>query len=232
MLAPSERTPDLAGWTIVFDLDGTLVETAPDLLEALNHTLSGELSSPVKLDAIRPMIGHGARAMLEHALVAEGIAHDDAGLDARLRRFLAYYEANIAEHSRPFEGVEVALARLIERGARLSVCTNKTQALSERLLGALGLDTLFSAIVGADVIPRRKPDAGHVHAAIIRAGGSASRAIMIGDSRTDERAARNAGLAFIFVPFGYEAESASAMAADAILEDYSRLDALIATLIS
>ncbi|MEH6743366.1 HAD family hydrolase [Hyphomonas sp.] len=220
------------GWTIVFDLDGTLVNTAPDLLEALNHVLTQADFAPVTLDTIETMIGQGARAMIVQGLLAHGVTPSDSDLDAFLEQFLDYYAANIADHSHAFEGAVEALTGLADRGAILAVCTNKKQSLTDQLLAELGLANHFAAIVGADSVPSRKPDGDHILRTIQAAGGSAERALMVGDSRTDERAARNAGLPFIFVPFGYEEESSEQLKPDIVLEHYSGLIAVLENWIS
>lgn len=220
------------GWTVVFDLDGTLVNTAPDLLEALNHVLEHAGHAPVALDTIATMIGHGARAMIVKGLLAHGVTASEADLDALLDRFLVYYAANIADHSHAFDGAVEALAALLERGATLAVCTNKTQVLTDQLLGALDLSGHFAAIVGADSVPSRKPDGDHIVRTVQAAGGSVDRAVMVGDSRTDERAARNAGLPFIFVPFGYEEESPEQLKPDFVLEHYSGLMSVLEEVVS
>jgi phosphoglycolate phosphatase len=213
----------LNGWTIVFDLDGTLVNTAPDLLDALNHVLTHADLSPVTLDTIETMIGRGARAMIVQGLQTHGITPSDADLDAFFDQFIAYYADHLADNSHPFEEAVPALEALAAKGAILAVCTNKTQALTDRLLQALGLSHHFAAIVGADSVPRRKPDGDHILRTVRAAGGEPARTVMIGDSRTDERAARNAGLPFIFVPFGYEEESPDQLKPDVVLTHYSEL---------
>jgi phosphoglycolate phosphatase len=211
------------GWTIVFDLDGTLVNTAPDLLEALNHVLIEAGLQPVGLQTIATMIGHGAKAMIIKGMAAQGVEPESHRMDGLFNQFLAYYEANIAVGSRPFENTIAALDTLAAAGARLAVCTNKRQSSTDRLLEALGLSDRFAAIVGADSVPDRKPHGDHILLTVDRAGGDRSRAIMVGDSRTDERAARNAGLPFIFVPFGYETETQEEIDADAVVSNYSDL---------
>jgi phosphoglycolate phosphatase len=211
------------GWTILFDLDGTLVDTAPDLLGALNHVLTGMALAPVSLDAVAEMIGHGARAMIETGLKTQGAVLSAAEMDAAFERFIAYYVDHIADHSRPFEGAVEALAALREAGATLTVCTNKRQDLSERLIGALGLSHQFDVIFGADRATNRKPHADHVFETLAAAGGDPARALFVGDSRTDERAARNAGLPFVFVTFGYEAETVEDIAADVAISHYTQL---------
>ena len=211
------------GWTIVFDLDGTLVNTAPDLLDALNHVLIEAGLNPVDLPTISTMIGHGAKAMIVKGMAAQGAEPDADRMDALFDQFLAYYEDHIAVGSRPFENALEALQTLRDEGALLAVCTNKRQRSTNRLLDALQISEKFSAIVGADSVPDRKPHGDHILLTVDRAGGKRSRAIMVGDSRTDERAARNAGLPFIFVPFGYETETVDQIAPDEVVSNYSEL---------
>jgi phosphoglycolate phosphatase len=211
------------GWTIVFDLDGTLVNTAPDLLDALNHVLVEAGLKPVDLPTISTMIGHGAKAMIIKGMAAQGAEPDADRMDALFDQFLAYYEDHIAVGSRPFENALEALQTLRDEGALLAVCTNKRQRSTNRLLDALQISEKFSAIMGADSVPDRKPHGDHILLTVDRAGGKRSRAIMVGDSRTDERAARNAGLPFIFVPFGYETETVDQIAPDEVVSNYSEL---------
>ena len=220
------------GWTIVFDLDGTLVNTAPDLLDALNHVLVEAGLQPVGLETIANMIGHGAKAMIVKGMAAQGVEPESHRLDGLFNQFLAYYEANIAVGSRPFDNTLTALDGLAAAGATLAVCTNKRQSSTNRLLAALEMTDRFAAIVGADSVPDRKPHGDHILLTVDRAGGDRSRAIMVGDSRTDERAARNAGLPFIFVPFGYESETQEEIAADAVVSNYSELVSALLALLS
>lgn len=217
------QTRSFEGWTILFDLDGTLVDTAPDLLGALNHVLTDMSLEPVSLSAVAEMIGHGARAMIETGLKMQGAVVSATDMDAAFERFIAYYVDNIAVGSRPFEGAVAALETLRAEGAALAVCTNKRQDLSVRLIGELGLTGHFDAIFGADRATNRKPHADHVFQTLAEAGGDPARALFVGDSRTDERAARNAGLPFVFVTFGYEAETAEAIAADVTISHYDQL---------
>jgi phosphoglycolate phosphatase len=217
------QTTGFEGWTILFDLDGTLVDTAPDLLGALNHVLTGLSLQPVDLPTIAEMIGHGARAMIETGLRSQGAVLSVTEMDAAFERFIAYYVDHIAVHSRPFEGALDALDVLREAGATLAVCTNKRQDLSETLISALGMLDYFDVIFGADRATARKPDAAHPFETITAASGDPARALFVGDSRTDERAARNAGLPFVFVTFGYEAETVEAIGADVSISHYNQL---------
>ena len=217
------ETGAFEGWTIAFDLDGTLVDTAPDLLGALNHVLGEAGLAPVDLPTIATLIGNGARAMMEKGFGVQGVTLPAAEMDAAFDRFIAYYVENIAVGSRPFDGCPEALDVLLDAGATLCVCTNKRQDLSERLIRELGLTRRFAAILGADRATNRKPHQDHVFEAIAAAGGTPEKALFVGDSRTDERAARNAGLPFLFVTFGYEAEAVEDIAPDSVIGHYSEL---------
>ena len=223
MPADTPTPQPLAGWTIVFDLDGTLVESAPDLLQALNHTLATLDLPPVELADIRTMIGHGAKAMITKGLERDGRSVEAAEMDRLWSIFITYYRANISRDSYVFDGVVPALEQLQGLGATLAVCTNKTQALCDQLLRELDLFDVFESTVGADSVPAKKPDGGHILAAIQQAGGDPARAIMVGDSRTDEKAALNAGLPFLFIPFGYETEAADEIHSAGIVHHYSEL---------
>jgi phosphoglycolate phosphatase len=195
---------DFSDWTLVFDLDGTLVETAPDLHAALNHTLASKNLAPVSLETVRNLIGDGAKAMIRKGLVHHGVHVDEDEVTARLwPTFLDYYRANITRFSTPFEACVDALNDLRMNGAKLAVCTNKSQALAELVLAGLQLDDLFSSVVGGDVLGTKKPDGAHIIETVRRGGGDPARAIMVGDAWTDERAARDARLPFVFVSFGY-----------------------------
>jgi len=189
--------------TIVFDLDGTLVDTAPDLINALNHVLDREGLPQVPLAAARNMIGAGARKLIERGLEVDGrnVSQDDI---ARLTGdFIDHYAANIAAFSRPFDGLEDALDRMASRGCRFAVCTNKLEWLSKRLLDELGLSARFAAICGADTFGVAKPDPAILKQTVARAGGQLGRAIMVGDAGTDVGVARRAGVPVIGVDFGY-----------------------------
>lgn len=162
--------------TIVFDLDGTLVDTAPDLVDATNHALHLVHLAPIPEDELRPWISFGARRMLVEALACHGQHLADDKVDSLLVGFLTYYEANIANRSRPYHGVIEALDTLRDLGARLAVCTNKREALSLRLLETLKLKERFSAVAGRDTFPVCKPHPEHLLGAIRLASGDTSRA--------------------------------------------------------
>ncbi|MBV9529655.1 MAG: phosphoglycolate phosphatase [Bradyrhizobium sp.] len=189
--------------TIVFDLDGTLVDTAPDLIGALNFVLEREGLPPVPLASARNMIGAGARKMIERGLENEGRVVSLQDLTRMTVEFIDYYAAHIADVSRPFEGLENALDELLARGHRLAVCTNKLERLSQRLLGELGLSGRFAAICGADTFGVSKPDPMILRGTVARAGGDPLASIMVGDAGTDIGVARRAGVPVIGVSFGY-----------------------------
>ena len=172
----------LEGATIVFDLDGTLVDTAPDLTNALNDVLTRRGHPAVSAATVRSSVGLGARIMIEEALRRLGATDD---VDRMLAESLVHYEANIASESRPFPGALTALQRLADAGATLAVCTNKREYLSRLLLQALDMEGYFSAVAGRDTFSVAKPDPGHLKGVIALAGGESSRAVMIGDSDID-----------------------------------------------
>src|SRR5215470_4289027 len=189
--------------TIAFDLDGTLVDTAPDLISALNYVLDREGLPQVPLQSARNMIGAGARKLIERGLEAEGRNMTVKDIDRMTAGFIDYYAEHIADASRPFEGLEDALDLLTASGCRLAVCTNKLEWLSKRLLDQLGLSARFAAICGADTFGVSKPDPAILKQTVARAGGELSSAIMVGDAGTDVGAARRAGIPVIGVTFGY-----------------------------
>ena len=200
---------DLSDWTLVFDLDGTLIDTAPDLHAALNYSLAQKGLAPVPLETIRMMIGDGAKAMIRKGLVYHGLEIDETEVETMLwPAFLGHYVAHITDLSRPFETCVETLATLRSYGATLSVCTNKAHRLAEAGLDGLELSDDFASIVGGDALAVKKPDGEHIFEAVRRANGTKERAIMVGDAWTDEKAARNAGLPFVFVSFGYGTLSA------------------------
>ncbi|WP_119417931.1 phosphoglycolate phosphatase [Desertibaculum subflavum] len=215
---------------IVFDLDGTLVESAPDLHGALVHVLEQSGRPTVTLEDVRHMVGDGARAMLERGFAATGGPLGSAELDAAMQLFLRHYGANVARLSHTFEGVEEVLAGLQEAGAALGVCTNKPQALTEALLEELAIDQHFGAVVGGDALPVRKPDPAHLTATLERLGRSGAPAVMVGDSRNDVAAARGAGLPVVLVSFGYTTIPVRELGADIVIDHFADLPAALAEL--
>jgi phosphoglycolate phosphatase len=189
--------------TVVFDLDGTLVDTAPDLINALNFVLRREGLPAVPLKSARNMIGAGARKLLERGLEVDGRHVGPGDLDRMTSDFIDHYAAHIADESRPFEGLEDALDDLSARGCRFAVCTNKLEWLSKLLLDELGLSSRFSAICGADTFGVSKPDPAILQQTVARAGGSLASTVMVGDAGTDVGVARRANVPVVGVDFGY-----------------------------
>jgi phosphoglycolate phosphatase len=189
--------------TIVFDLDGTLVDTAPDLISALNFILDREGLPAVPLASARNMIGAGARKLIERGLELEGRTASVEDITRLTADFIDYYADHIADASRPFDGLERALDDLTARGYRLAVCTNKLEWLSKQLLDALQLSPRFAAICGADTFGVSKPDPAILRQTVARAGGNLAATIMVGDAGTDIGVARRAGVPVIGVTFGY-----------------------------
>ncbi|WP_137045216.1 HAD-IA family hydrolase [Pseudolabrys sp. FHR47] len=216
--------------TIVFDLDGTLVETAPDLVDTLNVVFEREGIPPVPFEEARTFVGHGARAMITRGLNAEGRTVTPQVLDRLFNDFIDYYTAHVADRSYPFPGVIDALDALSERGHRLAVCTNKFEKQSLLLLDALKMTSRFAAIVGQDTFKIAKPDPEVLRRTILAAGGDPAHAIMIGDSETDILTARAAELPVVAVDFGYSAAPVSDYGPDRLISHFEQLSEAIASL--
>lgn len=210
----------------VFDLDGTLVDTAPDLAASLNACLTRAGLAPSGLEEVRPHAGHGARMMLQQAYGRAGHPLLAPEMERQLAVFLAHYEAHIADLSRPLPGVTDALDRLQAGGYILAVCTNKTERLAVKLLQALGLADRFAAICGADTFAGRKPDPRHLLGTITRAGGGA--AFLVGDTATDTDAAIAAAIPSVLVDFGYAPDARARADATVVISDYAMLDLALA----
>jgi phosphoglycolate phosphatase len=188
---------------LVFDLDGTLVDTAGDLVATLNAVLKSEGIAPVPFARARATIGNGGRAMLTAALADAGLAARAERLDRLTAAFMDYYGQHLADTSRPFPGAVEALDRFAAEGWRLAVCTNKLEGPARTLLDKLGAGQRFAVVAGQDTFGVRKPDPRHLTMTIDRAGGSLANAIMIGDSSIDADTARAAGVPMVFASFGY-----------------------------
>lgn len=188
---------------IVFDLDGTLVDTAPDLVGALNFVLQREGLPLVPVASARSMIGAGARKLIERGLELDDRAVSAGDIDRLTQDFITYYKAHIADASRPFDGLFAALDELEDRGFKFAVCTNKLEGLSRLLLDKLDMTRRFAAICGADTFGVSKPDPAILRQTVARAGGDISASIMVGDAGPDVGVARRAGIPVIGVTFGY-----------------------------
>lgn len=217
---------------IVFDLDGTLVDTAPDLISALNFVLEREGVPPLPSQSARNMIGAGARRLIERGLEREGRTVRADEVARMTADFIAYYEAHIAEESRPFDGLEAALDQLSARGFCLAVCTNKLEGLSRRLLDQLGLTARFAAICGADTFGVSKPDPAILRQTVARAGAELSASIMVGDAGTDIGVARRAGVPVIGVSFGYTDVPIAELKPDRLIHHLSELPSAVEQLLS
>lgn len=215
----------------IFDLDGTLVDTAPDLLGAMNAVLAGAGRSTLDPEELRHMVGFGARSLITQAFAATGTAIGETDLPPLVDAFIAHYRTNIAAESRPFPGVERTLAGL-QHTARLGVLTNKPQELADLLLPALKLDRFFAAIHGAGRLSVAKPDAAVFHHVMDELGGADGGAVMIGDSATDVATARAAGVPVILVSYGYTPVPAAELGGDAVTDDFRRIPALARALLA
>jgi phosphoglycolate phosphatase len=212
----------------VFDLDGTLADTAPDLVATLNVILGREGLPALALDEARNMIGHGARVMIERGIEAAGREITPDRLDELYRQFLVHYADHLCVETHLFPGVVAALDDLEEMGFLLAVCTNKVEAHSIALLRALGIADRFAAICGRDTFPYIKPDPRHLTLTIRQAGGTPSEAVMIGDSRTDIVTAQAAGIPVVAVTFGYTDIPLRGLGPDALIEHFDELPKAVA----
>jgi phosphoglycolate phosphatase len=231
---PQGRPSDTRGSgqrNLLFDLDGTLVDSLPDLAGALN-LLRGELDmAPLERRAVAAMVGDGVPKLVERGLGWAEAAPPGAAERRRLvARYLALYEARLTQETRPFPGVPETLALLRKDGWRLAVCTNKPEAASRALLTALGLASLFETVGGGDSFAERKPAAGHPLAILARMAAPAEGAVMVGDSPNDLLAARNAGLPVVLVSYGISRVPVGELGADALIDRFGELPAALAGL--
>ena len=219
---PNPSDAPLAGALVVFDLDGTLVETAPDLIGSLNIVLAEHGHPALPLAAARHLVGHGARALLTRGFAEAGDPLDDTREPALVVRFLEVYAGRLALESRPYPGAVEALDALEADGARLAVCTNKPGGLARALLGDLALLDRFVVVTGVDDAPARKPDPRHLTACVVAAGG-ATRVLMVGDSLNDVAAAHTAGFPCVAVTFGYTDVPAAELGAERVIDHFAEL---------
>ena len=206
--------------TLLFDLDGTLADTAPDLCAAMNYVLSTKGLEPVPTKIVRGMIGGGARMILKRGLAYRNVSLSESELDKDVDDFVAWYMDNIDKHTEIFPHVEDILQTAQKADIGLAVVTNKRFDLSEKLLTRLGLLKYFGTLVAGDTLPTRKPDPGMIYEAMKRLDGDPSQTIMVGDSAADTQAAQNAGIPCICVTFGYSLEPVQSLGAEAIIDDY------------
>jgi len=218
----------MAPSTIVFDLDGTLIDTAPDLVETLNVIFAREGLAPLPYDTARNLVGGGAKTMIARGVEAEGRVLSPAKLEHMFADFIAHYSDHLADRSRPFPGLTDALDILAARGCQFAVCTNKLERLSTLLLKQLDLADRFVTICGQDTFGIQKPDPEILRRTVAAADGTMQRTIMIGDSNTDIRTARAAGVPIIAVEFGYSERPVAEFAPDRTISNFADLPASIA----
>ena len=207
----------------IFDLDGTLVNTAADLVSSLNHTIAVAGLAPVTYDDLTHLVGQGARVMIKRAFALRQTELPEAEIDPLYERFITHYRAEMPGESRPYPGIVNTLDALSEAGITLAVCTNKTEILALPLLEKLGLTPYFAAITCGDTFAFRKPDARHILGTIEKAGGDPQRAIMVGDSINDILAAKNAAVPSIGVTFGYSDVPMTELEPDVVIDDFAAL---------
>jgi len=215
---------------LVLDLDGTLAETAPDLIDALNHVLAGEGIAPVPLKAARSLLGAGGRTMIERGYQRVGRALTKAQLDGLFVEFLAFYNAHIADKSTLFPGVRASLDLFRADGWKLAVCTNKLEHSSLLLLEKLGVLDYFAFVCGQDTFGVAKPDPKPLLETVARSGGLPGRSVMVGDSVTDIRTAQAAGMPVVAVDFGYTDVPVSELGPDRVISHFDALHEAVASL--
>lgn len=214
--------------TLVFDLDGTLADSARDLIKTLNVILESQKVAPVPIEKARDLLGAGARPLIERGFALYGKTLPEPLLERLYQDFLAHYHTHLADETVLFEGVLPALDRLAAAGWTMAVCTNKLESHSVTLLNALGVADRFAAICGKDTFPVFKPHPAHLTQTIARAGGRNDRAIMIGDSRTDIDTAKAANIPVIAVSFGYTNVPVRDLNPDQVIDHFDELAAAVA----
>ncbi len=209
--------------TLVFDLDGTLADTARDLIPALNRVIAQDRLQPVTAAEVGHVVGHGARSMIEAAYRLRRRNLTSTRLDVLFDRFLEDYAANIANETILFDGCLAAMQQFADAQWKLAICTNKPIAMTHLLLDRLGVGEKFAAISGGDSFPYKKPDPRHLTETIREAGGRREKAVMVGDSITDIRTAKAAGVPIVAVDFGYSSEPVRTLGADFVISRFAEL---------
>ncbi|HUD52796.1 MAG TPA: HAD family hydrolase [Parvibaculum sp.] len=216
--------------TLLFDLDGTLADTAGDLCETMNVVLTRHGRERVPAARVRHLVGGGARLLLERGFRETGVPASEELLDRTFEEFIEYYSDHIADHTELWPGVAPLLQRLEDADVLLAVCTNKVERLSRQLLEKLGIDRHFPVVIGGDTLAVKKPDPEHLFEAIRLLGGDRRSTIMVGDSETDIDAAKNAGLPSICVSFGYTRHPVTELGADIVIDHFDEFPRALATL--
>jgi phosphoglycolate phosphatase len=217
---------------VVFDLDGTLAETAGDLMGALNHVLALDGIAPLPVDRARNLLGSGGRALIRRGYATDGRDLDEVRLEVLFGRFLAFYEDHIADHSHLFPGVLEALDRIEARGYGMAICTNKMERTARKLLDVLGVAARFKAICGQDTFAVSKPQAGALLGTIAAAGGRPERSVMVGDSGTDIATAKAANVPVVAVDFGYTDRPVADLGADRVIGHFDELETAVERLLA
>ena len=215
--------PPVSPLLAVFDLDGTLIDTAPDLVDSLNYTIAARDLEPVSYADLTHLVGHGAKAMIERAFALRNAPLANGDFEPMLERFIDHYKGGMPGKSLPYPGLLGALDRLAEAGILLAVCTNKMESLARPLIEGLGMTSRFAAITGGDTFAVRKPDAEHLLGTIRLAGGEPSRTVMIGDSLNDFKVASNAGIPSVAVPFGYSDVAVETLNPSRVIQHFDEL---------
>lgn len=225
-----ERLVDDGGLTVAFDVDGTLVDTAPDLMLTLNHILKPLGLPEIESESVRQMIGLGARVLIDKSLDLHQVTRTEAEVDVLFDQFIEHYSQNIAAHSRLFPGMAEILERYDKAGVKLAACTNKLEYLTVSLFAELDITKYFGSIIGRDTVGIGKPDPAPLYAAIDQAGGKRDRAVFIGDSITDVNTSKAAGIPSIIVSFGYTPIPAHELGGDVLIDHFDELDTAISKL--
>ncbi len=216
--------------TIVFDLDGTLIDSALDVGLAVSRVLKDEGLPELDGATARSLMGEGGKVMIQRAFAKAGRALDDKALNALTRRFIGYYKDNPIAHTMPYPGVPQTLAALRDAGARMAVCTNKFEAPARQILQALELMPFLDDVAGADTFDVRKPDGGHITQLVARMNADLRHAVMVGDSMHDVHAARHAGIPVVAVAWGYTVQEPATFGADRLIERFADLPQALADL--
>lgn len=218
--------------TVIFDLDGTLVDTAADLVGAMNRLAAEEGLAALDPQRHRTTAGAGGKALIRRAMAEAGLPPDPARVDALWPRYLSHYATGIADESRPYPGALACLDRLAAAGWVVGLCTNKPEGLARQLLDRLGMTDRFAAILGADSLPVRKPDPRHLTETVARAGGRLGASVLVGDTVTDRETARAAGVPCILTRFGYAAQPLAVLAPEAVIDHLAEVEAVAARLLA
>jgi phosphoglycolate phosphatase len=208
---------------VILDLDGTLIDTAPDLIDSLNHTIEAADLKPVTFEDLTHLVGQGVRVMISRAFELRKTPLDEPTASRLFDRFMKHYEAHMPGKSRPYAGAVECLDRLSAAGMRFAICTNKAEQLALPLIEKLGLSDRFAAITCGDTFSVRKPDGRHILGTIERAGGDPAASIMVGDSVNDILAAQNAGIPSIAVSFGYSDVPVDKLDPDHVIGSFDQL---------